>query len=34
MNPGETLEEAEKKIKEIEDSNPDIKQLLGTNNEE
>ena len=24
----------EKKIKEIEDSNPDIKQLLGTNNEE
>lgn len=34
MNPGETLEEAEKKIKEIEESNPDIKQLLGTNNEE
>ena len=34
MNPDETLEEAEKKIKEIEDSNPDIKQLLGTNNEE
>lgn len=34
MNPDETLEEAEKKIKEIEESNPDIKQLLGTNNEE
>ena len=34
MNPDETLEEAEKKIKEIEDSNPDIKQLLGTKNEE
>jgi hypothetical protein len=34
MNPNETLEEAEKKIKEIEESNPDIKQLLGTNNEE
>ena len=34
MNPDETLEEAEKKIKEIEKSNPDIKQLLGTNNEE
>ena len=34
MNPGETLEEAGKKIKEIEESNPDIKQLLGTNNEE
>ena len=34
LNPDETLEEAEKKIKEIEESNPDIKQLLGTNNEE
>lgn len=34
MNPDETLEEAEKKIKEIEESNPNIKQLLGTNNEE
>ena len=34
MNPDETLEESEKKIKEIEESNPDIKQLLGTNNEE
>ena len=34
LKPDETLEEAEKKIKEIEDSNPDIKQLLGTNNEE
>lgn len=34
LNPDETLEEAEAKIKEIEESNPDIKQLLGTNNEE
>lgn len=34
LNPDETLEEAEEKIKEIEKSNPDIKQLLGTNNEE
>ena len=34
LNPDETLEEAEEKIKEIEESNPDIKQLLGTNNEE
>jgi A118 family predicted phage portal protein len=34
LNPDETLEEAEEKIKEIEQSNPDIKQLLGTNNEE
>lgn len=33
LNPDETLEEAEEKIKEIEESNPDIKQLLGTNNE-
>lgn len=33
LNPDETLEEAEKKIKEIEESNPDIKSLLGTNNE-
>ena len=34
LNPDETLEEAEEKIKEIEANNPDIKQLLGTNNEE
>ena len=34
LNPDETLEEAEEKIKEIEESNPDIKTLLGTNNEE
>lgn len=34
LNPDETLEEAEEKIKDIEESNPDIKQLLGTNNEE
>ena len=34
MNPDETFEDAEKKIKEIEKSKPDIKQLLGTNNEE
>lgn len=34
LNPDETLEEAEEKIKKIEESNPDIKQLLGTNNEE
>lgn len=34
MNPDETLEEAEKKIKEIEESNPSVKDLLGTNNEE
>lgn len=34
LNPDETLEEAEEKIKEIEENNPDIKQLLGTNNEE
>lgn len=34
LNPDESLEEAEAKIKEIEESNPDIKQLLGTNNEE
>ena len=34
LNPDETLEEAEEKIKEIEESNPDIKQLLGTNGEE
>ena len=34
LNPNETLEEAEEKIKDIEESNPDIKQLLGTNNEE
>ena len=34
LNPDETLEEAEAKIKEIEESNPDIKSLLGTNNEE
>lgn len=34
LNPDETLEEAEEKIKEIGESNPDIKQLLGTNNEE
>lgn len=33
LNPDETLEEAEEKIKEIEESNPDIKTLLGTNNE-
>lgn len=31
---GETEEVAKKKITEIEESNPDIKQLLGTNNEE
>ena len=31
---GETEEIAKKKIAEIEESNPDIKQLLGTNNEE
>ena len=34
LKPDETLEEAEAKIKEIEANNPDIKQLLGTNNEE
>ena len=34
LNPDETLEEAEEKIKEIEEKNPDIKDLLGTNNEE
>lgn len=34
LKPDETLEEAEQKIKEIEESNPDIKSLLGTNNEE
>ena len=34
LNPDESLEEAEEKIKEIEENNPDIKQLLGTNNEE
>ena len=34
LNPDESLEEAEAKIKGIEESNPDIKQLLGTNNEE
>lgn len=34
LNPDETLEEAEKQIKEIEANNPDIKTLLGTNNEE
>lgn len=34
LNPDETLEEAEKQIKEIEKSNPNIKDLLGTNNEE
>ena len=34
LNPDESLEEAEAKIKEIEASNPDIRQLLGTNNEE
>ena len=33
MNPDETLEEAEKKIKEIEKNNPTVKDLLGTNNE-
>ena len=33
LNPDETLEEAEEKIKEIEENNPDIKDLLGTNNE-
>jgi hypothetical protein len=33
LNPDETLEEAEKQIKEIEKSNPNIKDLLGTNNE-
>lgn len=31
---GETEEVAKQKIAEIEESNPDIKQLLGTNNEE
>ena len=34
LKPDETLEESEKAIKEIEANNPDIKQLLGTNNEE
>ena len=34
LNPDETLEEAEEKIKEIEESNPDTKLLLGTTNEE
>ena len=34
LNPDETLEEAEKQIKDIEKSNPNIKDLLGTNNEE
>ena len=34
LKPDETLEESEKAIKEIETNNPDIKQLLGTNNEE
>lgn len=33
LKPDETLEEAEKKIQEIEQNNPDIKQLLGTNQE-
>lgn len=33
MNPDETLEDAEKAIKEIEKSNPDVKTLLGTNDE-
>lgn len=34
LKPDETLKEAEEKIKEIQESNPDIKQLLGTDNEE
>lgn len=34
LNPDETLEEAEQKIKEIQENNPSIKDLLGTNNEE
>ena len=33
LNPDETLEEAEEKIKEIEENNPNIKDLLGTNEE-
>ena len=34
LNPDETLEEAEAKIKEIREQNPNIQDLLGTNNEE
>lgn len=34
MNPSETLEEAEKKIAEIREENPTIKDLLGTNENE
>lgn len=33
LNPDETLEEAEAKIKEIKENNPSVKDLLGTNNE-
>ena len=33
LNPDETLEEAEEKIKEIEANNPSVKDLLGTNEE-
>ena len=33
LNPDETLEEAKEKIKEIEENNPNIKDLLGTNEE-
>ena len=33
LNPDETLEEAEEKIKEIQENNPSIKDLLGTNEE-
>ena len=29
MNPGETLEEAEKKIKEIEENEPSVEDLIG-----
>lgn len=34
LNPDETIEEAQKAIDEINAENPDIKTLLGTNNEE
>ena len=33
LNPDETLKEAEEKIKEIQENNPNIKDLLGTNEE-